>query len=118
MTSTVGAGVRSKLLSLEIRDRATLYRAYMPFLIHGGLFISTPTLYPLGTELFLLLSLPDAAEKFPAAARVVWRTPAGAQGGRKAGLGVAFTEPDCPARSYIERQLAGLKADDRPTHTL
>ena len=118
MTSTVGAGERSKLLSLEIRDRAALYGAYMPFLTHGGLFIPTQTLYPLGTELFLLLNLLDAPEKFPTAARVVWRTPLGAQGGRKAGLGVAFTEPDCPARSYIERQLAGLKADERPTHTL
>ena len=118
MTSTVGAGEHSKLISLEIRDRAALYGAYMPFLIHGGLFIPTQTLYPLGTELSLLLSLLDAPEKFPTAARAVWRTPAGAQGGRKAGLGVAFTEPDSPARCYIERQLAWLKADDRPTQTL
>ena len=51
MTSTVGAGEHSKLISLEIRDRAALYGAYMPFLIHGGLFIPTQTLYPLGTEL-------------------------------------------------------------------
>ena len=40
------------------------------------------------------------------------------RGGRKAGLGVAFTEPDSPARCYIERQLAGLKAGERPTYTL
>lgn len=109
---------RSKLLSFEIKDRAALYGAYMPFLTHGGLFIPTQTLYPLGTELFLLLSLLDAPEKFPTAARVVWATPPQAQGARKPGLGVAFSDPACPARRYIERQLVGLGDSERPTHTL
>lgn len=109
---------RSKLLSFEIRDRAALYGAYMPFLTHGGLFIPTQTLYPLGTELFLLLSLLDAPEKFPTAARVVWATPPQAQGARKPGLGVAFSDSACPARRYIERQLVGLGDSERPTHTL
>ncbi len=109
---------RSKLLSIEVKDRAALYNAYMPFLTHGGLFIPTQTLYPLGTELFLLLSLLDAPEKFPTAAQVVWATPLKAQGARRSGLGVAFTDPDSPARRYIERQLAGLGDSERPTYTL
>ena len=117
MTSTVGRGAQQADFPGD-PGPGRPYGAYMPFLIHGGLFIPTQTLYPKGTELSLLLSLLDAPEKFPTAARAVWRTSAGAQGGRKAGLGVAFTEPDFPARCYIERQLAGLKAGERPTHTL
>jgi hypothetical protein len=42
--SLAGAGegpVRPGVLSLNIRERAALYAAYMPFLQHGGLFIPT-----------------------------------------------------------------------------
>jgi type IV pilus assembly protein PilZ len=50
---------RPGVLSLNIRERAALYAAYMPFLRGGGIFIPTSRPYALGEEVFMLLSLMD-----------------------------------------------------------
>ena len=86
-------GTRQGILSLTIKDKAVLYAAYMPFLQNGGLFVPTNKHYSIGDEVFMLLTLMDEPEKIPIAGRVVWMTPAGAQGNRKAGIGVQFSEP-------------------------
>ncbi|MEE8342905.1 MAG: pilus assembly protein PilZ, partial [Gammaproteobacteria bacterium] len=39
---------RQGLLSLNIKDKAALYAAYMPFVQNGGLFIPTEKDYELG----------------------------------------------------------------------
>jgi len=50
------AGVaRPGVLSLNIREKAALYAAYMPFLKGGGIFIPTSRQYALGEEVFMLL---------------------------------------------------------------
>ena len=45
--SAVGSAPRPGVLSLNIRERAALYAAYMPFLRGGGIFIPTPRQYQL-----------------------------------------------------------------------
>jgi type IV pilus assembly protein PilZ len=50
------AGARPGVLSLNIRERAALYAAYMPFLKGGGIFIPTSRQYQLGEEVFMLLA--------------------------------------------------------------
>ena len=79
---------RQGILSLTIKDKAVLYAAYMPFLDNGGIFVPTNKRYSIGDEVFMLLTLMDEPEKIPIAGRVVWITPAGAQGNRQAGVGV------------------------------
>ncbi|MBZ2187726.1 MAG: PilZ domain-containing protein [Alcanivorax sp.] len=111
-------GGRSGILSLTIKDKAVLYSAYMPFIRHGGLFIPTSKHYKLGEEIFLLLSLMEESEKIPVAGKVIWITPAGAQGNRAAGIGVQFSDQDDTARRTIENYLAGSLESDRPTHTM
>ena len=111
-------GGRSGILSLTIKDKAILYKAYMPFVKHGGLFIPTNKQYKLGDEVFLLLNLMDEPEKIPVAGKIVWITPTGAQGTRAAGVGVQFDGTDASARSKIETYLAGSLSSDRPTHTM
>ena len=111
-------GGRSGILSLSIKDKATLYSAYMPFIANGGLFINTEKQYQLGEEIFLLLNIMDEAEKIPVAGKVVWITPRGAQGNRSAGIGVQFSDQDDTARRTIENHLAGSLQSDRPTHTM
>ena len=105
---------RQGILSLALKDKPALYSAYMPFVKGGGIFVPTPKRYMLGDEVFLLLTLPDSSGK------VVWTTPAGAQGNRAAGIGVQF--PDGPegegVRNKIEMLLAGLTTSDKPTHTM
>lgn len=110
---------RQGLLSLNIKDKAALYSAYMPFVKNGGLFIPTEKDYELGDEVFMLLTLMEEAEKIPVAGRVIWITPEEAQSNRSAGIGVQFNDQDGgAARDKIEAYLAGAVDADRPTHTM
>ncbi len=107
------------ILSLAIKDKGSLYAAYIPFVQNGGLFIPTTKPYKLGDEVFMLLSLMDETERLPVAGNVVWITPPNAQGNRTAGIGVQFSKQDNgQTRNKIETLLAGALQADRPTHTM
>lgn len=107
------------ILSLAIKDKSSLYAAYMPFVTNGGLFIPTNKQYNVGDEVFMLLTLMEETEKLPVAGQIVWITPAGAQGARIAGIGVQFSTQDNGAvRNKIETYLAGALKSDRQTHTM
>ena len=75
----VGGGGGQGILSLAIKDKASLYTAYMPYLRNGGVFVPTPKRYFLGAEVFVLLTLPESSERLPVAGKVVWVTPPGAR---------------------------------------
>ena len=114
------AGGRQGILSLAVKDKAALYNAYMPFVKGGGIFVPTPKRYFLGDEVFLLLTLPDSSERLPVAGKVVWVTPAGAQGNRIAGIGVQFadTSEGEAVKNKVETLLAGTLNAEKPTHTM
>lgn len=118
--SSTGGGARQGILNLAIKDKAALYGAYMPYIRSGGIFVQTPKRYFFGDEVFVLLTLPESTERLPIAGKVVWVTPAGAQGSRPAGIGVQFPEtPDGEAvRGRIETLLAGQLGADRGTYTM
>jgi type IV pilus assembly protein PilZ len=110
---------RSGILTLSIKDKNSLYSAYMPFLINGGLFIPTNRNYEMGQEVFMLLNLIDETDKIPIQGKVVWKTPVGSESYRSAGIGVQFTEQDGGmARAKIENYLAGALGSERQTHTM
>jgi len=110
---------RPGMLSLSIKDKASLYAAYMPFVTNGGLFIPTTKQYDLGDEVFMLLTLMEDNERMPVAGKIIWVTPPGAQGNRSAGIGVQFSFQDKGAtRNKIETHLAGAMKSDRITHTM
>ena len=111
-------GSRQGILSLTIKDKSVLYSAYMPFLENGGLFVPTNKKYSIGDEVFMLLTLMGDPEKIPIAGRVVWVTPAGAQGNRQAGVGIQFSEQDASANAKIENHLGGALNSERQTHTM
>ncbi len=114
------ASGRQGILSLAVKDKAALYNAYMAYIKHGGIFVPTPKRYFLGDEVFLLLTLPDSSERLPIAGKVVWVTPAGAQGNRVAGIGVQFPETSEgeTVKNRIETLLAGSLNADKPTQTM
>ena len=114
------AVARPGVLSLNIREKAALYAAYMPFLRGGGIFIPTSRSYALGEEVFMLLSLMDDPNRIAVQGKVVWITPEGVQGSRTQGIGVQFTLDDTgsAARAAIEKILGETLASSRPTHTL
>jgi type IV pilus assembly protein PilZ len=111
---------RPGVLSLNIRERAALYAAYMPFLRGGGIFIPTSRPYALGEEVFMLLSLMDDPNRIAVQGRVVWITPEGVQGNRTQGIGVQFTQDEtgANARETIEKILGESLASTRSTHTM
>jgi type IV pilus assembly protein PilZ len=112
-------GGRQGILSLTIKDKGALYAAYMPFIKNGGLFIPTAKAYKIGDEVFMLLTLMEEKEKIPVAGKIVWVTPAGAQGNKTAGIGVQFSDQDNgQTRNKIEGYLAGALGADRSTHTM
>ena len=110
---------RQGILSLSIRDKSSLYAAYMPYIKNGGLFIPTSKPYKLGDEVFMLLTIMDSKDRLPIAGTVVWITPNGAQGGKTPGIGVQFNSLDKGiTKKKIETELAGTLASDRQTHTM
>lgn len=110
---------RNSILQLSYPDKAALYSAYMSFVTGGGLFVSSRRhQYQLGDEVFMLVTLPGETEKLPVAGRVVWLTPAGAQGNRPQGFGVQFTDADGSVRNRVEDALAGTLDSGRDTHTM
>ena len=111
---------RQGTISLKIKDAASLYNAYMPFLKNGGLFAPTAQRYALGDEVVLLITLMDETERLSVVGKVAWISPLGAQGNRTAGIGVHFNESGDAesARQRIENILAGVLSSERPTHTM
>ena len=112
-------GPRQGVMSLAIRDKATLHRSYMPFLTNGGLFIPTDKVYEIGDEVFLLLSLMDEPNRFPVTGRVVWITHKGGLGNRPPGIGIQFDGAEAnDVNKKIETHLAGYSGRDDATYTM
>ncbi|HNY45679.1 MAG TPA: PilZ domain-containing protein [Casimicrobium sp.] len=113
-------GMRSGVLSLNIRERTALYAAYIPWVEGGGIFIPTTRNYALADEVFMLLTLMDDPNRIAVQGKVVWITPPGIQGARAQGIGVQFTKDDTgrAAKGRIEAILGALLASSRPTHTM
>lgn len=111
---------RAGMLSLSIKERTALYAAYMPYLKNGGLFIPTTRLHQMGDQVYMLLSLMDDPTKLPLSGKVVWITPAGAQGNRQQGIGVQFDNNDATTevRNKIEGILGNAMKATRQTHTM
>lgn len=108
------------ILSLSIRDKNALYKSYMPFVTGGGLFVPSTKHFFLGDEVFLLLTVMEFEERLPIPGKVIWITPQGAAGNRKAGIGVQFadTSDGVRARTVIESHLATTLKSNRSTHTM
>ncbi len=113
-------GARQGILSLALKDKNALYNAFLSFVKGGGIFVPTPKRYNLGDEVFVLMTLPESSERLPVAGKVVWITPAGAQGNRPAGIGVQFADSSEGelARGKVEALLAGITNSDKPTGTM
>ncbi len=114
-----GNSPRQGVMSLAIRDKNALHRAYMPYLNRGGLFIPTDKEYELGDEVFLLLTLMEEPQRMPVTGRVVWITPRGAMGNRPAGIGIQFDGAEgAEVHKKIETYLAGYGQEKQPTFTM
>ena len=66
---------KENTLFLTITDKNDLYAAYMPFVINGGLFITTNLPYEMGQEVSISLTLMDELEQLAISGKVIWTTP-------------------------------------------
>lgn len=110
---------RQGILKLDFEDRASLYKAYMPFIRGGGLFVPTTNEYEMGDEVFLMVTLPDAPAPKGVAGKVAWISPPGVANPRAQGIGVQISSQDNGALNReIEAILAPILSSERPTQTL
>jgi len=120
MIQPPAAAHRPSVIQLAIKEKAALYAAYIPLFAEGGVFIPTTREYKLGDDVYVLLSLPDDAQRYPVAGKVAWVTPAKAAGSRTQGVGIQFPR-DEKARALklkIEEILGTHLASDRSTQTI
>ena len=111
---------RPSVIQLVFREKSALYAAYMPVFSEGGLFVPTTRDYKLRDDIYLLVSLPDDAQRYPVAGKVGWITPANASGGRTQGVGVRFPN-DGKTRALklkIEEVLGTSISSAKPTQTI
>lgn len=107
-------------MQLNIKEKAALYAAYIPFFEEGGIFVPTAREYKLGDDVYVLLTLPDDPQRYPVAGRVAWVTPARAAGNRTQGVGIQFPkdEKSRQLKYKIEEVLGTALASERATQTI
>lgn len=103
---------------LEFDNLKDLYRCYMPFLKHGGLFVRTMQQVSMHDDVVLRVMLPDALEVDTVNGKVVWVTPHGSQSSSPTGYGVTFTEKDHLLKDKIEKLLGAMLNSTDPTFTI
>ncbi len=100
-------------------DEAQLYRAYMPFVKGGGLFLRSKNAHQLRERVNLSVQLLNDPESYVIEGKVVWITPKGAQGNKPAGFGVQFiSENSRHFCNKIETYLAGMLKSTMVTDTI
>lgn len=82
-------GLMEPIYQLDLRDRQILHAHYMPFLLHGGIFVITDDKLRLKQKVILKISLFD--EEMTIAGRVAWMNPPDAQRADKPGYGIRIT---------------------------
>ncbi len=84
----------------------------------GGIFINTRNPLPVGSEVRLIISLPDAAFPFDLNGRVIRVQPHDPQSDQMSGMGIEFMGVDEDKRARLERFVDRLRAelpDDKPS---
>lgn len=102
-------------ITLEFISDRDLYQSYMPFMKNGGLFVRTTEQFELGTDINLLVTLPDSLEPSKITGKISWITPIGAQNGTPAGIGVSFVEDLDNIRNQIDKSIGRLLNSTEPT---
>ena len=92
-------------LAAEFENQNQLYRAYMPFVTHGGLFITSRLEANIGDPVKVAITLPDDLEPTHFESKVVWLNPVGVQGGRPTGIGISLPSDNIKMKTLIEQAL-------------
>lgn len=120
LPQVAASGARASVIQLSFRDKNSLYAAYIPMFLDGGIFVPTPRDYRLGEDIYLLLTLPEDNQRYPVAGKIAWLTPPNASGGRSQGVGVRFPadEKTRVIKLKIEEILGTSISSSKPTQTI
>ncbi len=108
-------------IECQIDDIIQLYRAYMPFVKGGALFLPTEKEnIKLGDVLKIKLSLPEAKGNYEFSGKVIWLTPRKLLSeDAKTGIGVHIEGADATEiREQIEILIKDYLNSDQPTDTM
>ncbi len=111
---------RPSVFSVTLKNKASLYMAYLPFIKGGGLFLPSNKEHKIGDELIVLLSFMDEPQRVPIVSNVIWINPPHAAGNRPQGVAVQLPDTDGgkQLRGKIDQLLAGTQTSGKATHTL
>lgn len=110
---------RGGITTINYDTPEKLYACYLPFITNGAIFIPSQQQQPLGTDIFVAITLPGSSERMPLNGKVVWVNHRN-QGNRPAGYAIQFgkDEAGLRIRNEVERLLAGQLSGEKPTFTL
>jgi type IV pilus assembly protein PilZ len=109
----------TQVLEYSLNNISELYRAYMPFLQNGGLFVRTKQVLSLGERVQLSFCLMKDQERYTIDTKVAWITPRGAQGNKPEGMGLQFLGDNSHLiRDKIEAYLGERLQSTEPTDTM
>ncbi|MEE9451670.1 MAG: PilZ domain-containing protein [Gammaproteobacteria bacterium] len=101
---------------VTFNSESALYKAYMPFVKRGGLFVHSDTEQKLGQGVTLKIKLPTSNKIYTIVGKIIWITPKAAQNAKLASFGVEFSgESGQCLRVVIEQQLENLLQSNATT---
>jgi type IV pilus assembly protein PilZ len=106
--------------TFEPKDLMELYKAYMPYLKSGGIYIKTEEKVELGDLTSLELTLPNENKPYQFTGPVVWISPQKTLiDGSDAGIGITITGNKAEEiKDKIEILIAEYLISEQPTNTM
>lgn len=107
-------------LTLEPEDIFALYKAYMPFVKGGGLFVKTEQKAEIGSDIHLTFRPPNKGSTYQFVTKVVWISPQKTLFEDSfSGIGVVITGPDATKIHHaIDTLVVDLINSEQPTDTM
>ena len=111
--------MRGGIITCDIKDAATLYKSYLPFVSGGALFVPSERSSSLGDDVFVAFTLPDSTERYPLNGKIVWINQK-ASASRPIGFAVQLGNDtnSLKLRHEVERLLAGQLDSEAHTFTM
>lgn len=108
-------------LQFEFTEIIQLYRAYMPFVLNGGLFLPCEDdSITLGSEVVATITLPEDTNPITISGKVIWLSPKKLLSEEsKAGIGIQIEGKNAnEIREQIEDLIKDYLNSDQPTDTM
>jgi type IV pilus assembly protein PilZ len=98
---------QSKAMSIAFDTAIKLKKHFMPHVKGGGIFVETESNINMGSEILLMMTLPDGGARSPVVGKVVWVMPKDNREGRPAGIGVQIVND----RSGVLNRINSILSD-------